>query len=210
MNQFYSKEEFEKDLLSKPLRDVTNKYLFDNYPFCFQDKPELLTQFRYVICDHFKIHTKNFCIVGSGKIGFSLSPNKYGSEFSEASDIDIVLISDELFQSLWLQLLAFQKTSSYKLSPIFKKKFNDLKNIFFYGIIRFDKLSNDFSFAKDWWEFFNNLSKDSQYGSRRIRAAIFKDWRYVSIYYEHSINKIKNKLEVDDESNSIKPNDILV
>ena len=131
MNQFYSKEEFEKDLLSKPARDVTNKYLFDNYPFCFQDRSELLTQFRYNICDNFKIHTKNFCIVGSGKIGFSLSPNKYGSKFSDASDIDIVLISDELFQSLWLQLLAFKKTSAYKLSPFLKRKFNELKKHFF-------------------------------------------------------------------------------
>ncbi len=203
MNQFYSKKDFEKDLLSTPIRDVTNKYLFDNYPFCFQDKPDLLIQFRNDICDQFKIHNKNFCIVGSGKIGFSLRPSKYGSKFSEASDIDIVLISDELFQSLWLQLLAFKKTSTYKLSPQFKKKFFDLQKIFFYGIVRFDKLSNDFSFAKEWWVFFNSLSKDSKYGGRRIRAAIFKDWWYVSNYYEYSMNKIKNKLEVDDESNSI-------
>ena len=52
--------------------------------------------------------------------------------------------------------------------------------------------------------------KNPQYGTRRIRAAIFKDWRYVSNYYEYSINKIKNKIEVNDESNGIKSNDILV
>ncbi len=139
--------EMEKDLRTIPINCVANKYLFDSFPYCFKDNPDLYYFMREEICKFFNIHPKNFCIVGSGKIGFSLNPKKYGKEFDNYSDIDIVLISDELFHQLWLKLIYFKKNSMYKLSPIYKKRFNELQNILFYGVIRLDKLSNDFDFA---------------------------------------------------------------
>ncbi len=113
----------------------------------------------------------------------------------------MVLISDELFHELWLKLLAFKKRSVYRLSPHYKKKFEELQKTLFYGIIRLDKLSDDFNFAKEWWAFFNKLSTDETLGMHQIRGAIFKSWQHVSLYYEHSIKKILDIIEANNESN---------
>lgn len=181
-------------------KNVVQELFFDDkIPFCFKDNPEIFYQFRDEICDYLTIHPQNFCIVGSAKTGFSLNTdktkNRFGKGFDESSDIDIVLVSEELFQNLWIELLDYQKTSILKFDFNKKKKFSELQHIFFWGLIRFDKLTNEFPFAKDWWEFFNKLSINKVYGPRRIRAGLYKSWYHASLNYERNLNEIRNYYE---------------
>lgn len=178
---------------------VQELYFDDKIPFCFENNPRLFYQFRDEICDFLKIHPQNFCIVGSAKTGFSLNTdktkNRFGKSFDETSDIDLVLVSEEIFQNLWIELLDFQKNIVLKLDFTKKKNFNELQHIFFWGLIRFDKLTNDFPFAKEWWEFFNRLSIKNDYGPRRIRAGLYKSWYHVTLNYERNLNEIRNYYE---------------
>ncbi|MBN2315864.1 MAG: hypothetical protein JXM79_18190 [Sedimentisphaerales bacterium] len=186
--------DFQSDLLKKDLEEVVQKYLFDGFPFCFQEDPGVFYDFRKNVCDNFRIHQQNFAIVGSAKVGFSLSPEKYGNSFSDSSDIDIVLVSDELFEELWLKLIEFKHTTLFRLDSTIQIRFQQLQKMLFYGTIRFDKLTNDFPVAKEWWEYFNKVSKDERFGPRRVRAAFFKGWKHVSYYYEESLRKLRQTL----------------
>lgn len=186
--------DFQSDLFERDLKEVVQKYLFDGLPFCFRGDPNLFYTFRSDICENFRIHPQNFTIVGSAKVGFSLAPEKYGNAFSDSSDIDVVLVSDELFEGLWLKLIEYKRTTVFRLSGVIQDKFQQLQNMLFYGIIRFDKLTNDFPVAKDWWEYFNQMSKDERFGPRRVRAAFFKGWKHVSYYYEESLRKLRQTL----------------
>ncbi|MGA3085596.1 MAG: hypothetical protein ABSE95_12515 [Thermodesulfobacteriota bacterium] len=186
--------EFRAHLIDKQPIEVVQICLFDSPPYCFADNPFLFQTFRKEICDKFEIHPQNFTIVGSAKLGFSLNPEKIGQPFTDGSDIDVVLVSEELFQNLWVQLIEFQRTVLFTLDSNIRQKFDYLQKVLFFGIIRLDKLSNDFPFAKEWWEFFNKISTDRRFGPRRVRAAIFKTWKHASFYYEYSIKKIKEKI----------------
>jgi len=192
------------DLIEKinrqPAKDVVQELLFDdNIPYCFKDRLDVFMKFRTEVCDFFKIHPQNFSIVGSAKTGFSLNTdkakNRLGKKFDDASDIDIVLVSEELFQNLWIDLLDFQKSTIFKLDYDKRKNFSELQHIFFWGLIRFDKLTNDFPFAKRWWEFFNKQSINKTYGPRRVRAGLFKSWYHVSLNYERNLGEIKEYYE---------------
>lgn len=185
------REAFEKILSARPIPEVVQELLFEGIPYCFKDTPDLYKDFRKEICDKFQIHPQNFTVIGSAKIGFSLKPKYYGRPFSEESDIDVVLVSDDLFQQLWIQLIKFKKTTVFQLNYYQREKFKELQSILFYGSIRLDMVTDDFPFAKDWWEFFNKLSTDKRFGPRRIRAMIFKSWQHVSIYYEDGVAKLK-------------------
>jgi len=197
---FGSKEEMTPDnflhIINKyDSRDIVQLYLLDGFPYCFKTNQDLHIYLRSEVCKKFDIHPKNYAIVGSAQVGFSLSPDNFGSPFSDSSDIDIALISEELFQSLWLSLIEFRRKSYARLDPRFRKRFSQLQHILFWGILRLDKLSNDFDFAKTWWEFFNKLSVDDRFGPRRIRAALFKSWSHASFYYSDSIERIRDKHE---------------
>lgn len=186
--------EFQNYLKTKQPTEIVQACLFDSSPHCFIANPLLYQAFRNEICANFNIHPQNFTIVGSAKMGFSLNPGKFGQPFTEASDIDVVLVSEELFQDLWLQLIEFRRTVISRLDPHTKKNFKDLQKVLFWGTLRLDKLSNDFAFAREWWEFFNRISIDDRFGPRRVRAAIFKTWKHAAFYYEDTIKKIKENL----------------
>jgi len=183
--------EFKNDLRSSKPEVVVQKYLFDRSPYCFADNPQRYIDFRKEICEQFKIHLQNFAIVGSAKVGFSLNPTKFGVVFSDSSDVDVVLVSEELFQRLWIDLIRFRRDEFAYLPSEYKKQFNELQYILFWGHVRMDKLPNKFTAAKKWWEFFNRLSKDTRFGPRRIRAMIFKTWKHVSFFYEKNIMELK-------------------
>ena len=185
--------DFKSELLERDLGEVVQKYLFDGIPFCFRGNTDVFYAFRKDICENFRIHPQNFAVVGSAKVGFSLSPEKFGNLFSDSSDIDVVLVSDELFDELWLKLIEYKHTTVFMLSSTIQNRFRQLQKRLFYGIIRFDMLTNDFPIAKDWWKFFNRVSKDERFGPRRVRAAFFKGWKHVSYYYEESLRKLRQR-----------------
>jgi hypothetical protein len=187
-------EEFKVYLTTHTDEEIVQYLLFDEIPYCFKNNMNMYKEFRSNVCNKLSIHQQDFTIVGSAKVGFSLNPSKIGVEFNEASDIDIVLVSNEMFEYLWNKLVEYRKSEFYNLNENHKKRFKELQNIIFYGQIRMDKLSNSFDYAKNWWEIFNALSIDKRYGSRAIRASLFKTWKYASRYYENGISRIRGMI----------------
>jgi hypothetical protein len=187
-------EEFRVYATSHTDEEIVQYLLFDEIPYCFKNDINSYREFRSDVCSKLSIHQQDFTIVGSAKVGFSLNPSKIGIEFNEASDIDIVLVSNEMFEYLWNRLVEYRKSNFYKLDEYHRQRFKELQNIIFYGQIRMDKLSNNFDYAKSWWEIFNALSIDKRYGPRLIRASLFKTWKYVSSYYENGISRIRGMI----------------
>ncbi len=141
-----------------------------------------------------ELHPQNFSIAGSAKLGFSLSPSKLGKKFDEGSDIDIILVSERLFNDIWEKLVLFRESPDYSIQPNSKKKAcKDLIFTIFFGHFKLQDLSSYFDFAKDWWMFFNALSTDEKYGPRQINAALFKNWACVDSFYERSLRDIKHQ-----------------
>ena len=54
--------------------------------------------FREQVAERFDVGYRDVCIVGSAKLGFSPTPEKFGRSFHENSDVDVVIISEEWFQ----------------------------------------------------------------------------------------------------------------
>jgi hypothetical protein len=195
MNLFdYKYETFSSLVIANPAEDIVQKIIIDTFPYAFSNNPENYWHLRSRICNKFHVHPQNFTIIGSAKLGFSLNPDTPGKLYSDASDIDIVLVSDYLFESIWLNLISYRNSVYYRLDSYAKQRFNELQMVLFWGQLRLDKLSNSFDFAKDWWEFFNELSTDNKYGNKQIRAAIFKSWHHATNYYVKSVNQIREQL----------------
>src|SRR5207248_10751700 len=52
-------------------------------------------------------------VVGSARLGFSIKPGRNLKLFSDASDIDVIVINAELFDYIWIRLL----DAAYPRSP---------------------------------------------------------------------------------------------
>lgn len=111
----YTVDELKEDIKSLSERDFYLKYIVRSENWYFENvlgysKDKLTTisdDFRMTISEELGISFNSIMIVGSSKIGYSLSPRKLFSPFSvdgatrAASDIDVAIISSKIFNEFW-------------------------------------------------------------------------------------------------------------
>ena len=120
-----SAEEFKELVVALDSHQLLAKvFQLEGTPFVFSGSPTRYTVFREQVADQFDIGSQDVCIVGSAKLGFSPSPGatkegkpKYGTPFSETSDVDVVVVSPEWFDKGQRQLFS---TLSRLGPPLYK------------------------------------------------------------------------------------------
>jgi hypothetical protein len=92
-------ERTDSELLELCLRD-------ENPPFVFDPNPSAWDGFRDDLVGSLGVSRQDIRIVGSARFGFSLKPGYELRRFGDTSDIDVVVVNSELFDELWIALLA--------------------------------------------------------------------------------------------------------
>ena len=106
--------DYKRDLLAE---DFDANYVLDRYFHTGQSDvfsgapPDEEANFKYDVATKFfaafgiRVHPFQLIITGSAHLGFSPVPGKLGNRFNaESSDIDIALVSPELFDAWWTEL----------------------------------------------------------------------------------------------------------
>jgi len=145
---------------------------------------------REKVALNFKIHPNEVLVVGSAKLGFSIAPHKKYRYFGNNSDIDVVIVSPNLFDLFWKNVYNLWR------EKIIWESENDFKKYLFQGWIRPDKLPNskNFQLSNDWWEFFRNLTSTGDFGPYKINGAIYKDWNFLEGYQNFAVQYCKDQL----------------
>lgn len=149
-------------------------------------------EFRLYVSKKLDVHYNDIAIAGSGKLGFSINPEKNFKKFDENSDIDIIIISQELFYSFWKEYF----NDSYSATGI--------KNIgkIAFGIFRkylfLDGFKNSNLYYRNWMVKTRGFEKDLQlqFGiENEIHYRIFESWGVAQAYYVNSIENCARQLE---------------
>ncbi|WKZ33832.1 MAG: hypothetical protein QY316_05395 [Thermodesulfobacteriota bacterium] len=183
-------EDLEKELAISSLRMVLNEHILGGEPICFSKDKKLVYILKRKIADYFGIHLKMIEIVGSAKLGISLSDTRWGKKFDNKSDIDLAIVSPELFDKAWDDLRELD-SNYYSLKDqdivFLKECFRDIPD----GYISPDKLPKKSEFRKKWWQIFIDLSSKEEFEYRKIRGRLFRSWFFVEKYYSIQLRKIK-------------------
>lgn len=104
---------------------IIRLWITEGIPYAFKDEPLIYEEIREFISKGVNVHSKEVTIVGSGRIGYSLKKKVWGKTFTNSSDLDFTIISNELYSKL---VFDFKKwvgdIESKKLKP---KTENELK-----------------------------------------------------------------------------------
>ena len=86
----------------RDVRDAISRlWLSEGIPFAFKARPGIYEALRTWLARNLNIHAKEITLIGSGRLGFSLSPDQnIGRQFGPQSDLDMTVISPSLFQRL--------------------------------------------------------------------------------------------------------------
>ncbi len=110
-----------------------------------------------------QIHPRQLVVCGSAHLGFSPIPEKLGKAFSpEDDDLDIAVISVELFDAWWMELQGAGLDDDLRA---------DVSRDIFSGFINPAKVSDASSHGSRWREAFDQLQTDR---ARRVCGRLYR------------------------------------
>lgn len=184
------------------LLDLCRETLFQGIPYVFNEDKKKFYLFRKRIADYWKVHYHDIHITGSAVLGFSIFKQ---TDFSLDSDIDVAIISNELFEEIMKDIHKYQLNFRENRALLSKQDINKYHKFLEYiamGWIRPDllptNLIEDISILKDnWIEFFQSISNNkSEVGNYEVSAGVFKSNSHLEEYTLLGMKLIHKKMLV--------------
>lgn len=182
------------------LLDFCRKFHLHGEPFIFKDRADAYYEFRKRIADNFGIVFHEVIITGSAKNGFS---HLKGTDFDLESDIDVAIVSDELYNKIMTDIHHYQMNLRKSRVSVSQSEIDMYHNFLEHtaiGWIRPDLLPASFRIEEPktrWFEFFGSISYGrSEVGNHKVTAGVFKSYWYLEQYTLSGIQSIRKRLEV--------------
>jgi hypothetical protein len=128
-------------------------------------------------------------MVGSAKLGFSLSPEHLWRPFNDESDIDMALISPTIFDDFWMQLYTFDIDLTARTENQ-NWRYKEFLRYFFKGWLRPDLFPFEYPGKEKWERFYHSISY-GEFGDYKIDGVVFKDWHFFEGYHSKNINRLR-------------------
>ena len=175
--------------------DVLEDYLFGGLPFSFSDNPGVYKRMVRYISRGLGVPKEDICVVGSARIGFSLSPRDFGTPFDERSDVDIIVVSPELFDSSWVNILTRNRVRWSSLNEVTKGYINEHrdKHHIYGGWIYPSLVVEALEIGERWLRTFNGLSRIPDLSSRHVGGRLYRTWEHARAYHRRSLRQIRDR-----------------
>ena len=98
-------EEVKRAAASSDPVVFVHEWLLSSDPFAFRSTVGGYARFRAELAHALGVHAAQLTLVGSGQLGFSLRPDRLLRSFRRDSDLDVVIVSSEVFDRAWEDLL---------------------------------------------------------------------------------------------------------
>ncbi|OLF85751.1 MULTISPECIES: hypothetical protein [Marinobacter] len=199
-------DRFKEECKSKSSDEIVQRHLIDGSSYFFN---ELYTtddefHFKKSIADSLGVHIRDIVLVGSGKLGFSIKPEKadlrlylfkkFDYEFSindnnKKSDLDVAIVSGRLFDDQLIKL--YQHTDCYLDSVISSGARNQIAKYILKGWIQPNTLPKDYKISQNIED---TQSLLSQKYKREVNIGIYKSWFYFEKYHQRNIHTLSLNL----------------
>ncbi len=202
---YLSTDEFKRILFDLPLKRIVQDYLFEGTPYVFRERPEDLNILYSHLLSKLNFSERNITIIGSAKIGFSLSPDSFPRRFTDISDIDVLIVDKYLFDRVWTIMLEWNYPRRFKLVNIdwqwsIRRREELYWGWFVPNKIRFEGLSSPNvlkplrEISTSWFSAFKSLSQYSELADRNISGRLYRTWNHALLYHMNSLRQLKKSI----------------
>lgn len=197
---------FKLDCKEQSADEVVQKHLIDGasyfYGLYYDGYEEF--HFKKSIASSLNVHIRDIAIVGSGKLGFSIKPDKDSPGLykfkvfdhdhdqdneNKKSDLDVAIVSSRLFDDQLENL--YEHTDCY-LNTVFPvKDRNQFSKYILKGWIRPDLLPENYKISPD----IENVQLElCQKYNRDVNIGIYKSWYFFEKYHINNIRTLSLNL----------------
>lgn len=196
---------FKKDCIYKEPDIIVQEHLIDGTSFFFDTiRRGEEFEFKKDLAKSLGAHIRDIVIVGSGKLGFSIKPNKDIPSFyqfkkfdfdhdrnieEEKSDLDVAIVSSSIFDRQLVNI--YEHTNSYSNGDYKGSNKNSFANYILKGWLRPDYIPNDYSISP---EIESVQEKYKMKYGRNVNIGIYKSWYFFEKYHQNNIKNIQLNL----------------
>jgi hypothetical protein len=158
---------FQQDLKNRDALDLFQTWVLRGVPVVYTD--DVYQRLKKTIATRLSLNLVDVIMIGSAKLGFSLTSAPRFKLFSGTSDVDISIISPRLFEELWNQAHRF---STALRNP------NDFYENLFLGRIHPNTVapSNDTFRFRELQELQDYLNQQAVYGRNSKHILVLRSW----------------------------------
>ncbi|WP_405339661.1 hypothetical protein [Fibrobacter sp.] len=171
---------------------------------CHLEGVELIDKidlFREIVSNSFNVSFYSVKMVGSAKVGFSLSPKKdfksfgAGDMLGNYSDIDIAIVSDQLYNDYWQN---FRDSCNQNYNFPSPRLFERVSSSIYKGFINDKDIREIPEMRKKWDEKADAATANLQRRlliTHPITYRLYRNWNDLQEYQLNGIRALKNKGE---------------
>ncbi len=206
-----SVEEFKDLLRQETPEKIAEDHILRGDVYIAQKHPYVLNTLRRHLCPRFGLEQENVIIVGSAKMGFSLDPNSFPRSFSENRDIDVLVVSETLFDTYWHTMLRWHYPRRPERLPqsdwdwvmlrrqdLYWGWFHPDK-IGYEGLTFPDVLKPLRDLKANWFSSFKSLSLYPEFSGREVNGRLYRTWEHALLYQASGLRRIQIQLAQGEE-----------
>lgn len=192
-------KQFKLDCQTKSPDEVVQKHLIDGGCYFFDLYYDEYEEFKFkkMIADSLNVHIRDIAVVGSGKLGFSIKPNKdlpglyefklFDQDYDldremNKSDLDVAIVSSQLFDEQLVNL--YDHTDCY--STAYKNR-NSFSKYILKGWLNPKFLPDSYVITAEIDEVKTALSLKY---NRDVNIGIFKSWYFFEKYHRNNVHTL--------------------
>jgi hypothetical protein len=191
---YLNKDEVVAMLKERRHREIVEQHLLTGLPFVFREDEALYKTFQGTLGAQLRTPIGDVSVIGSGRLGFSLDPERYGAAFSTASDIDTIVVNPQMFDTAWLQLSLVGR-KRFALHQRVQAAFQSHRsNNVFFGYIEPNRLPGIVTLSHHWFQTFQGLGRVRGLAQYVIHGRLYRTWDHVRAHQLYSLESIVDKL----------------
>lgn len=201
-----SVEEFKELLRRDSAEKIAGDHVFGGDTYLAQRFPRALNTLRRHLCPRFRLEEENVIIIGSAKLGFSLDPNSFPLRFTKNSDIDVLVVSETLFDTYWHAMLRWHYPRRLERLPRADWDWvTSRRGDLYWGWFHPDKIGYEgLTFPQvlkplrdlktKWFDSFQSLSLYDEFFGRDVSGKLYRTWEHALLYQASGLRQIQAQL----------------
>ncbi|MBZ4487416.1 hypothetical protein LQ938_01160 [Microbacterium sp. cx-55] len=190
-------DQLQEAMRTMDVAQFTSLHVLDRLPHVFASR-EQYTAWRTVLGRGLGVDPLCIVVVGSGAVGFSLSPReeKRFRAFHGESDIDVAIISPTHFEEAWRNIRAMRGETARELRGHWR---HHRSSLVFDGTIATDTVLAHLSFGPQWASALGRVARVHPTMDRDVKARIYRDFDSLRDYQRRGVEKLRGEL-LDDQN----------
>src|SRR5216684_4062565 len=202
---FLTAQEFKALLLAAPLDKLVHETIFGGEVYAFRDVPQALTTLKtHLVSRLHLLNPDNVVVVGSAKTGFSVAPDTFARQFSQDSDIDVVIVDEALFDACWITLVRWHYLRPNRMvSREFRWARDRIDDIYWGWLspdrIKFESVSKSQALeplrdlGTQWFNAFKSVGLYPEFATRNVNGRLYRTWAHALEYHVSGLRRIKER-----------------